>query len=102
VRLPYVVEFVKVDVTSALLVKEAENDFVLGVRLREQVLENTPVVDVDFPLLLAVSDLKEDTVLVPLNFVLVADAVSFALFSTLTNCRRNCLRSLRSQAQQPR
>ena len=74
VRLPCVVELVEVDVAGALLVEEAENDLVLGIRFREQILENTPVMDVDFPLLLAVCDLEEDAILVALDFVLVTDA----------------------------
>ena len=74
VRLPCVVELVEVDVASALLVEEAENDLVLGVGFCEQVLEDTPVVDVDLALALAVCDLEKDAILVALDFVLLADA----------------------------
>lgn len=72
VRLPCVVEFVKVDVAGSFLVEEAENDLVLGVRFRKQVLENTPVVDVDLALLFAVCNLEQDAILVALDLVLLA------------------------------
>jgi hypothetical protein len=71
---PCVVELVKVDVAGALLVEEAEDDLVLCVGLGEQVLEDTPVVDVDLALALAVCDLEQDAILVALDFVLLADA----------------------------
>lgn len=71
---PCVVELIETDVTGTLLVKEAENDFVLGVWFRKQVLENTPVVDVDLALLFAVCNLKQDAVLVALDFVLMTSA----------------------------
>ena len=70
VRLPCLVEVVEVDVAGAFLVEEAEDDLVLGVWLREQVLEDGPVVDVDLTLLVAVGDLEEDAILVPLDLVL--------------------------------
>lgn len=101
--LPCVVELVEVDVASAILVEEAEDDLVLGVGFREQVLEDTPIVDIDSSLPLAVCNLEQDAVLVALDFVLMAGApLASPCFSTLTHCRRNCLRSLRSQVQQPR
>lgn len=74
VHLPCLVELVEVDVAGAFLVEEAEDDLVLGVWLREQVLEDTPVMDVDLSLLLAVCDLEQDAVLVALDLVLRADA----------------------------
>jgi hypothetical protein len=74
VRLPCFVELVEVDVAGAFLVEEAEDDLVLGVWLREQVLEDTPVVNVDLTLLLAVGDLEQDAILVALDLVLRADA----------------------------
>lgn len=72
VRLPCVVEVVKVDVAGALLVEEAEDDLVLGVGFGEQVLEDGPVVHADLALLVAVGDLEEDAILEPLDLVLEA------------------------------
>ena len=69
-RLPCLVEFIKVDVAGPPLIEEAEDDLVLGIWLREQVLEDGPVVDVDLALLVAVGDLEEDAILVPLDLVL--------------------------------
>jgi hypothetical protein len=74
VRLPCLVKFIEADVASSLLVEEAENDLVLGVGFREQVLEDTPIVDVDPALPLTICDLEQDAILVALDFVLLADA----------------------------
>jgi hypothetical protein len=70
VCLPCLIEFVEVDVAGALLVEETENDLVLGVGLREKVLEHGPVVNVYSALAVAVGDGKEYAVLVALDFVL--------------------------------
>jgi hypothetical protein len=70
VRLPCLVELVEVDVAGALLVKEAEDDLVLGVGFREEVLEDGPVMDGDSALAVAVGYSKQDAVLVALDFVL--------------------------------
>ena len=74
VHLPCLVELVEVDVAGAFLVKEAEYDLVLGVWFRKQVLEDTPVMNVDLALPFAVCDLEQDAVLVALDLVLRADA----------------------------
>lgn len=70
VRLPCLVELVEVDVARPVLVEEAENNLVLGVGFREQVLEDRPVMDVDSALPVAVGYSEEDAVLVALDFVL--------------------------------
>lgn len=71
---PCRVEVVEVDVAGPLLVEEAEDDLVLGVGFREEVLEYGPVLQADLALLVAVGDLEEDAILVPLDFVLETDA----------------------------
>ena len=70
VRLPCLVEVVEVDVAGPLLVEEAEDDLVLGVGFREEVLEDGPVMDADSALPVAVGYSEEDAVLVALDFVL--------------------------------
>ena len=70
--LPCLVEFVKVDVAGAPPVEEAEDDLILGVGLCKQVLEDGPVVNADLALLVAIGDLEEDAILVPLDLVLEA------------------------------
>lgn len=72
--LPCIVEFIKVDVASALLVEEAENDLVLGIGFRKQVLKDTPVMYVNPALSLTICDLEQNAILVALDFVLLADA----------------------------
>ena len=72
VRLPCLVEVVEVDVAGPLLVEEAEDDLALGVGFGEQVLEDGPVMDADLALLVAIGDLEEDAILVPLDLVLEA------------------------------
>lgn len=74
-RLPCIVKLVEIDIAGTLLVEEAENDLVLGVRFCEQVLEDTPVVYVDPALALAVCNLEQNAILVALDFVLLADAL---------------------------
>lgn len=71
-RLPCLVEVVEVDVAGPLLVEEAEDDLVLGVGFGEQVLEDRPVVDADLALLVAIGNLEENAILVPLDLVLEA------------------------------
>ena len=86
--LPCLVEFVKVDVACAPPVEEAEHNLVLGVGLCEQVLEDGPVVDADLALLVAIGDLEENAILVPLNLVLGAVALLAEANTTITNdCR---------------
>jgi hypothetical protein len=70
VCLPCLVELVKVDVAGAFLVEEAEDDLVLGIGLREKVLEDGPVVDADLALPVAVGYGEQNAVLVALDFVL--------------------------------
>jgi hypothetical protein len=70
VCLPCLVELVEVDVAGAVLVEEAKDDLVLSVRLREEVLENGPVLYADAALPVAVGDGEQDAVLVALDFVL--------------------------------
>jgi len=74
VRLPCLVEVVKVDVAGPPLIEEAENDLVLGVGLRKQVLEDGPVMDADLALLVAVGYLEEDAILETLDLVLETGA----------------------------
>jgi hypothetical protein len=99
---PCVVKFVKADVAGSLLVEEAEDDLVLGVWFREQVLEDTPVMDVDLAPLFAVCNLEQDAVLVALDLVLRADAplaspclrpghIAGAYAYVVFACRRNSI-----------
>jgi hypothetical protein len=68
---PYIIEVLKLDIAGPVLVEEAEDDFVLGVRLRKQVLEDAPVGESDAPGAAAVCDQEEDAILVSLDLVLV-------------------------------
>lgn len=70
VRPPCLVELVEIDVARAVSVEEAEDDFILGVWLRKQVLEDSPVLEGHFALLIAVCDVEKNTVLEALDFVL--------------------------------
>jgi hypothetical protein len=73
---PYIIEVVEVDDAGPILVEEAEDDFVLGVRFRKQVLEDAPVLEGDAPLPVAVGDLEEDAILVSPDLVLLRNAWS--------------------------
>jgi hypothetical protein len=70
VCLPCRVELVKVDVAGPVLIEEAEDDLVLGVGFREEVLEDGPVMDSNLALPVAVGYSKQNAVLVALDFVL--------------------------------
>jgi hypothetical protein len=70
VCLPCLVEVVEVDVSGPVLVEEAEDNLVLGIGFREEVLEDGPVVDGDLALPVAVGYGKQDAVLETLDFVL--------------------------------
>ena len=65
-----ILELVEVDLARDGVGEEAEGDFVLGVRFREQVVEDAPVLQADAVLAAAVGDLEKDGVLVALDLVL--------------------------------
>lgn len=70
VCLPCLIELVEIDVSGPVLVEEAEDDLVLGVGFREEVLEDGPVVYGDLAFPVAIGYSKQDAVLVALDFVL--------------------------------
>ncbi len=72
---PCCVEVIEVDVTGSILIEEAENDFVFGVRFCEQILEDRPVVYADFALLVTIGYFEKDAVLVSFDFVLGTNTV---------------------------
>ena len=63
-------EVLVLDDARAILIKETECNFVLGVGLGEEVFESAPVVDVDSAFPLAVGDAEEDCVLLTFDLVL--------------------------------
>jgi hypothetical protein len=70
VCLPCLVELVKVDIAGPLLVEEAEDDLVLGVGFRQEILKDRPVMNADPALPVAVGYGEQNTVLVALDFML--------------------------------
>lgn len=67
---PCLIEIIKVDISSPVLVEEAKDDFVLGIGLREEVLEDRPVCETDLALVVAIGYGEEDAILESLDFVL--------------------------------
>jgi hypothetical protein len=75
VRRPYAVEVFKLYVAGPVLVEEAEDDLVLGIRFREEILEDAPVLQGNAPLPIAVGDLEQYAILVSLDLVLLQQNV---------------------------
>jgi hypothetical protein len=98
VRLPYLEKVVKLNVSGPLLVEKTEDDFVLGVGLREEVLEDTPILQGDAPLPFSISDLEQDSVLVSLDLVLLEGMRVSELGRTRSESVSGDIHSLRSQA----
>jgi hypothetical protein len=67
---PILKEVVVVDVTRPISIEEAEDDLVLGVRLREEVLEDGPILNSDSALAFAIRYGEEDTIMEALDLVL--------------------------------
>lgn len=72
VELVQALEVVVLDDAGPVDVEQSEGDFVLGIGLEEEVLEDAPISQGNSAGALAVGDSKEDRVLLPLDLVLFA------------------------------
>lgn len=67
---PCRVEVIKVDVAGSVGVEEAEDNLVLGIGFREEVLEDGPVVYADPSFAVSIGNLEQNAILIPLDLVL--------------------------------
>ena len=70
VELIQATEIIVLDITSAVNVKQAEGNLVLGIGFQEEVLEDAPVREGNFTLVLGIGNAEENGVLLPIDFVL--------------------------------
>lgn len=81
-----VLERVEVDESSLGVREEAESDFVFGVGLREQVVEDGPVTESDATSFVTVGDAEQNGILLTLDLVLRRGAMS--VFLTMAQIKR--------------
>jgi len=70
IQLIQLLEILVLDEASIIHIEKPERNLVLGIRFRKEVLEGTPVGEIDLARLPPVGDSEEDTVLFALDFVL--------------------------------
>ncbi len=68
-------ECLPLDRTGPIGIEEAEGNLVLGIRLREQVLEGSPFVDVDSTGPAGICDSEKDSIVFTLDLVLFKEKI---------------------------